>query len=78
MHNISNQHNSVGRRCGRIATVELASTSIDENLLFCQINDPHLMPFLPFGEEILFQYLKRVISHFIIGNDQAFASDRSV
>lgn len=36
------------------------------------------MPFLPLGEEIPFQNLKCVVSHFIIGNDQAFASDSSV
>lgn len=38
----------------------------------------YLMPFLPLGEEIPFQNLKCVVSHFIIGNDQAFASDSSV
>jgi hypothetical protein len=36
------------------------------------------MPFLPFGEEISFQELKCVVSHFIIGNHQAFASDSSI
>lgn len=55
--------------------VQLASNFINGKPLFCQI---HLMPFLPFGEEIPFQYLKCVVSHFIIGNNQAFASDSSV
>jgi len=36
------------------------------------------MPFLPLGEEIPFQNLKCMVSHFIIGNDQAIASDSSI
>jgi hypothetical protein len=35
------------------------------------------MPFLPFGKKIFLQELKRVVSHFIIGNHQAFPSDSS-
>ena len=35
------------------------------------------MPFLPFGKKIFLQELKRVVSHFIIGNNQAFPSDSS-